>query len=183
MANPAPSNSFIQSLELLLVNGGIHLVEAFAILCAGWMLATWVKRWVQAGLAHLPIDLTLKPLLASLIRYAILIVTILVDMVNDLDVVEKTIVAALSANRFVAKSPPPTAVVQALQEYGVLMTARAYVKSNDYWAALYSMQKEVKAALDKAGILIAVTRQAVAVRNEPQSPVTTPPGPDAEAAS
>lgn len=284
MASPAPPppTSFVQSLELLLVNGGIHLVEAIAILSAGWMLATWVKRWVQAGLAHLPIDLTLKPLLASMIRYAILIVTLLlvleqfgvqtasliallgaaglaiglalqgtlsnvasgvmllvlrpfrvghfveiggqqgtvreiglfttllttrdlvyvsipnssifgavainftrepvrrvkfsvsVDMVNDLDKVENVIVATLSANRFAVKSPPPTAVVQVLQEYGVLMTARAHVKSNDYWAGLYSMQKEVKAALDKAGILIAVTRQAVAVRNEPQSPVTAP---------
>ena len=289
MANPAPTSqtSFVQSLELLLVNGGIHLVEAIAILAAGWMLATWVKRWVQAGLAHLPIDLTLKPLLASLIRYTILIITLLlvleqfgvqtasliallgaaglavglalqgtlsnvasgvmllvlrpfrvghfveiggqqgtvreiglfttllttrdlvyvsipnasifgavainftrepvrrvkfsvpVDMVNDLDKVEQVIVAALSANRFAVKSPAPTAVVQTLQEYGVLMTARAHVKSNDYWAGLYSMQKEVKAALDKAGILIAVTRQAVAVRNEPQSPITAPPDQDA----
>ena len=289
MANPAPPppTSFVQSLELLLVNGGIHLVEAIAILSAGWMLATWVKRWVQAGLMHLPIDLTLKPLLASLLRYAILIVTLLlvleqfgvqtasliallgaaglaiglalqgtlsnvasgvmllvlrpfrvghfveiggqqgtvreiglfttllttrdlvyvsipnsaifgavainftrepvrrvkfsvpVDMVNDLDKVEKVIVAALSANRFAVKSPPPTAVVQALQEYGVLMTARAHVKSNDYWAGLYSMQKDVKAALDEAGVLIAVTRQAVAVRNEPQSPITQPADGDA----
>jgi small conductance mechanosensitive channel len=284
MANPAPPppSSFIQSLELLLVNGGIHLVEAIVILSLGWMLATWVKQWIQAGLAHLPIDLTLKPLLASLVRYGVLIVTLLlvlgqfgvqtasliallgaaglavglalqgtlsnvasgvmllvlpfrvghfveiggqqgtvreiglfttllttrdlvyvsipnssifgavainftrepvrrvkfsvpIDWVNDLDKVETVMVTALSANRFAVKSPPPTAVVQTLQEYGVVMTARAHVKSNDYWAGLYSMQKEVKAALDQAGILIAVARQAVAVRNEPQSAVTEPP--------
>jgi len=62
-------------MEVLLVNGGLRFIAAIAILAVGWMLATYVKRWVMAGLEHLPIDLTLKPLLASLFRYAVLVLT------------------------------------------------------------------------------------------------------------
>ena len=63
MANPAPAanTSFFESMELLLVNSGMRLLAACLILVVGWMLATWIKRWVLAVLAHLPIDLTLKP--------------------------------------------------------------------------------------------------------------------------
>jgi hypothetical protein len=49
----------------------------------------------------------------------------------------------------------------------VQMRARAYVRSPDYWRALWALQKEVKIALDKAKILPAVPRQAPIVRTEP----------------
>src|SRR5947208_14523742 len=64
-------------LQLLIVNGGLRLVVGIIILVAGWMAATWAKRGLEAGLARLPIDLTLKPLIASLMRYAILLLTVL----------------------------------------------------------------------------------------------------------
>jgi len=73
-ASPA-APSFLVQMEVLLVNGGLRFIAAIAILAVGWMLATYVKRWVMAGLEHLPIDLTLKPLLASLFRYAVLVLT------------------------------------------------------------------------------------------------------------
>ena len=273
------SPAFITDLRLLMVNSGIRLLAAIVILIVGWMLATWVKRWVLAALAHLPIDATLKPLLASLIRYLLLIVTVVlvldqfgvqtasliailgaagiaiglalqgtlsnvaagvmllilrpfrvghfievaggrqgtvreiglfttlittrdlyyvsmpnsaifgatvinytrepmrrikfnvpVDFVNDLDEVEKVILQAVVANEDVAKSPAPSVIVNELQEYAVVMTVRAYARSMDYWKALYALQKSVKTALDKAGIQIAVTRQAVAVRADPATP-------------
>ena len=267
----------------MLVNSGLRLVAAIAILVVGWMLATYVKRWLTAGLAHLPLDLTLKPLLSSLVRYAVLIITFIlvleqfgvqttsliavmgaaglaiglamqgtlsnvaagvmllilrpfrvghfinaggqtgtvreiglfttlittrdlvfvsipnaavfsgvitnytgerlrrvtfkvpVDYFNDLETVEKTILAALIADRLVIKDPAPSVVVAALQEYAVVMKARAYIRSPDYWKALYGLQRAVKDALDKAHILIAVTRQAAVIRNEPQSGITAPP--------
>ena len=71
-------------------------------------------------------------------------------------------------NALVLKEPPPSAVVFELQDYAVVMRARAHVRSTDYWKALYALQKEVKTALDKAGILPAVPRQAAMVRTEPQ---------------
>jgi small conductance mechanosensitive channel len=273
-------------MQVMLVDSGLRLVAAIAILAVGWMLATYVKRWVAAGLAHLPLDATLKPLLASLVRYAILIITLIlvleqfgiqttsliavmgavglaiglamqgtlsnvaagvmllvlrpfrvghyinaagqtgtvreiglfttlittrdlvfvsipnsavfggvitnytgerlrrvkfsvpVDYLNDLVKVEKTLLEALTANKLVVKDPAPSVVVSELREYAVQITARAYVRSPDYWQAFYGLQREVKDAMDKADILIAVTRQAAVIRNEPQSKVTIPPESD-----
>lgn len=270
-------------MQVLLVNSGIRLVAAIAILVVGWILATYVKRWLSAGLAHLPLDLTLKPLLASLARYAILIITFIavleqfgvqttsliavmgaaglavglamqgtlsnvaagvmllvlrpfrvghfisaggqmgtvrkiglfttliitrdlvfvsvpnatifggvitnytgerlrrikfnvpVDYFNELAKVEKTILDALTADPLVIKDPAPSVVVSELHEYAVVMTARAYVRSTDYWQALYKLQRDVKDGLDKAQILIAVPRQAAVIRIEPQSQITAPP--------
>jgi small conductance mechanosensitive channel len=268
--------SLVTELQLIVVNGGLSLATGIVILVIGWMAATWAKRGLEAGLAPLPIDLTLKPLIASLARYGILVLTVLlvvqqfgvqttsliavlgaaglaiglalqgtlsnvasgvmllilrpfrvgqfveiakgrqgtvreiglfttliitrdgvyisipnssifgndivnytrerirritftvpVDWVNDLDMVEKTIVAALAANELVLKEPAPSAVVNELQEYSAVMRARAYVRSADYWRGLWTLQKEVKAALDKAQVLTAVTRQAVINRAEP----------------
>jgi small conductance mechanosensitive channel len=96
--------------------------------------------------------------------------TLPVDFMNDLDKVEKTILDALAANAHVLKAPEPSVGVSELQEYAVQMFVRCHIRSEDYWKALPSIQKDVKAALDRAGILIAVTRQAAAVRNEKPMP-------------
>lgn len=270
-------------MQLLLVNSGIKLVAAIAILIVGWMLATYVKRWLAAGLAHLPLDATLKPLLASLVRYAILIITFIlvleqfgvqttsliavmgaaglaiglamqgtlsnvaagvmllvlrpfrvghfinaggqtgtvleiglfttllttrdhvfvsvpnatifggvitnftrerlrrikfsvpVDHFNDVEKVEKTILDVLLAEKLVIKDPAPSVVVSEIQEYALVMTARAYVRSPDYWQALYALQRDVKKALAQAEILLAVPRQAAVIRNEPKSDFTASP--------
>jgi small conductance mechanosensitive channel len=98
-----------------------------------------------------------------------------VDRANNLGEVEKIMVAALGANSFALKDPAPSVVLAELQEYAAIMTARAYVRSPDYWQAQYAMKKEVQAALDKAGILVPVPRQAAAIRNEPESGITRPP--------
>jgi len=271
-------------LQLLIVSGGLKLLVGIIILVAGWMAATWAKRGLEAGLARLPIDLTLKPLIASLTRYAILLLTVLlvvqqfgvqttsliavlgaaglaiglalqgtlsnvasgvmllilrpfrvgqfvevaggrqgtvreiglfttliitrdgvyvsipnsaifgavainftrertrrvvfavpVDWVNDLESVEQAITKALAANELVLKDPPPSAIVLELQEYAVVLRARAHVRSPDYWNALYSLQKQVKTALDQANILPAVNRQAPVTRMEPAGPGNSPP--------
>ena len=276
--NSAPlSPNFVTEIRLLLVDGGIRFVAAIVILIVGWVLATWVKRWTLTALRHIPIDATLKPLLASLLRYGIIILTLVVvldqfgvqttsliavlgaagiavglalqgtlanvaagvmllflrpfrvghfvcvasghegtvreiglfttimttrdlyyvsipnsaifsatiinytreplrrvkfsvpvDFVNDLDEVEKVILDAVAADGHALKTPAPTVVASELQEYAVVMRVRAYVRSEDYWKSLYALQKSVKTALHKAGVLIAVTRQASIDRAEPQ---------------
>ncbi|HWA90812.1 MAG TPA: mechanosensitive ion channel domain-containing protein [Rhizomicrobium sp.] len=258
----------LSTVNVILLNEGLRVVAGTLILVIGWIAATWAKRLTVRGLAHVPLDLTLKPLIASLGRYVILIVTVIlvlgqfgmqttsliavmgaaglavglalqgtlsnvaagamllvlrpfrvgqfveaggkagtvreiglfttimttrdliyvsvpnsavfggvitnytreplrrvnftvpVDFNNDLDKVERTIVAALDANSHVHKTPAPWVGVSELQEYAVLMFVRCYIQSEDYWKALPSIQKDVKTALDRAGILIAVTRQA-----------------------
>jgi small conductance mechanosensitive channel len=279
---PAPNTPFWTQLQLLLVNGGIHVVEAVAILVVGWMLAGWLKRGLDSGLRRIPMDLTLKPLMSSLVRYLVLILTLVlvlgqfgvqtasliavmgaaglaiglamqgtlsnvaagvmllvlrpfrvghfieangqqgtvreiglfttllvtrdgvyvsipnslifsavivnytrertrrvkftvpIDRASDLDAVEKVIVETLGALELVLKEPAPSAVVSAIEEYAVVFTARADVRSADYWKVLWAAQKAVKTALDRAQILYPVNRQAPVVRNEPLSPVTAP---------
>lgn len=84
------------SLQLLVVNGGVKLVVGIVILCVGWMLATWAKRGLEAGLERLPIDLTLKPLIASLARYAILLLTLLL-VIGNFGVQTTSLIAVLGA--------------------------------------------------------------------------------------
>jgi small conductance mechanosensitive channel len=279
VAHPTPD--LWTSLQLLVVDGGLRLVVGIVILCIGWMLATWAKRGLEAGLARLPLDSTLKPLVAALVRYAILILTLLlvignfgvqttsliavlgatglaiglalqgtlsnvasgvmllvlrpfrvgqfveiaggrqgtvreiglftcllitrdgvyvsipnseifgativnysrerlrrvtflvpVDRGNDLDKAQKVIVETLAGLDGAMEEPAPTAVVVEIQEYTVVFKARAHARSMDYWKVLWPAQQAVAAALNKAGILLPVTRQAPVVRNEPDRPLT-----------
>jgi small conductance mechanosensitive channel len=98
-----------------------------------------------------------------------------VDYFNDLDRVEKVITDTLLANKLVIKDPAPSTVVAELQEYSVTMTARAFVRSPDYWTAFYELQKNVQKALRDHNVLIAVSRQAAVVRNESANGITAAP--------
>jgi small conductance mechanosensitive channel len=98
-AHPAvtqPTPSLIAQLQLLVVNGGLRLVVGIVILVIGWMSATYAKRGLDAGLARLPIDLTLKPLISSLARYAILMLTLLL-VVGQFGVQTTSLIAVLGA--------------------------------------------------------------------------------------
>jgi small conductance mechanosensitive channel len=65
------------NLQTLIVTEGINFVAAVLILIAGWMLSGWLSRATRAGLMRVPyLDPTLKPMLASLVRYVILLVTV-----------------------------------------------------------------------------------------------------------
>ena len=272
----SPTPSLAAQLQLLVVDGGLRLVVGIIILVIGWTIATWAKRGLEAGLARVPMDLTLKPLIASMARYIILVLTLLlvvqqfgvqttsliavlgaaglaiglalqgtlsnvasgvmllvlrpfrvgqfveiaggrqgtvreiglfttmlitrdgvyisipnseifgavitnftrervrrvsfeipVDWVNDVEQVEKAMLAAIKANDLVLTEPAPSVIVSELKDYAMTMRARAYVRSADYWRALWALQKEVKIALDKAKILPAVPRQAPIIRTEP----------------
>jgi len=277
----------LSTVNVLIVNEGLSVLAGVLILIVGWIVATWAKRLTTRGLAHVPLDLTLKPLIASLIRYVILAFTIIlvlgqfgvqttsliavlgaaglavglalqgtlsnvaagvmllvlrpfrvghfvqaggisgtireiglfttlmttrdlvyisipnsavwsgvitnytreplrritftlpVDIANDLDKVEKAILGALANDPKVMKAPEPWTGVSEIQEYSVVMSVNCYAKSEDYWRTLPSVQKTVKTALDKAGILFAVTRQAVAIRNERETSINrvAPPPP------
>jgi small conductance mechanosensitive channel len=60
----------------LAFNESVNLLVAIVILCAGWMLANAANRWTRTALTSVQhIDPTLKPLTASLVRYAIIAFT------------------------------------------------------------------------------------------------------------
>jgi small conductance mechanosensitive channel len=278
LANAATmTGNALSTVNLLIVNEGLSVVAGVLILVVGWLIATWAKRLTARGLAHMPLDLTLKPLIASLIRYTILIVTIVlvlgqfgfqttsliamigaaglaiglalqgtlsnvaagvmllvlrpfrvghfvqaggvsgtvreiglfttlmttrdllyisvpnsavwggviinytreplrrvsfcvpVDIVNDMDKVEQAIMAGIKGDKYGLKAPEPWVGVEAIQEYTVQMRVRCYVKSEDYWRAIASLQRSVITSVVQSGILTAVTRQAPVVRNEPET--------------
>jgi small conductance mechanosensitive channel len=65
-------------LQVLLVGQAINLVAAVVILVVGWTVASWASRAVRGGLRRIPgFDATLRPLVASAVRYAIVILTII----------------------------------------------------------------------------------------------------------
>jgi small conductance mechanosensitive channel len=71
-----PSPESLPAFELWLLDSGTSLVAAMLILIVGWVAAGWAARGTRRGLSRLHhFDETLKPLLASLVRYAILIAT------------------------------------------------------------------------------------------------------------
>jgi small conductance mechanosensitive channel len=271
-AAPTAQSGFVETMQVLLVNSSIRLIAAIIILCAGWMISLYVKRWLEAGLEHIPFDPTLKPLIASLVRYAILTVTLIlvleqfgvqttslialigatglaiglamqgtlsnvaagvmllvlrpfrvghfisaggqsgtvreiglfttlmvtrdlvfvsipnstifggvinnytserlrrvkftvpVDRSNDLAKVEETILAVAAANPQVVQEPAPSVVVSDILDNSMVVAVRAFVRSADYWQALYTLRRQVKDALDSAGILMPAPRQALEVR-------------------
>ena len=96
MKSTTMTQNALASLNILVVNEGLSVVAGTLILVVGWLVATWAKRLTARGLAHLPLDLTLKPLLASLVRYAILIVTVIL-VLGQFGVQTTSLIAVLGA--------------------------------------------------------------------------------------
>lgn len=54
------------------------IIGALVVLFAGWTIANWLKRFVMSALDRTKVDATLKPVLASTVRYIALGVTVMV---------------------------------------------------------------------------------------------------------
>ena len=69
---------YAEAATQLLISYGLGLVGAIVTLVAGWMLARWARRMTLAAVNRVPwVDQTLRPLLASIAHYAVLVVTII----------------------------------------------------------------------------------------------------------
>jgi small conductance mechanosensitive channel len=78
MLHSVPSLSLSPQLQLLLVDNAINFVAAIVILIAGWTVAGWAARGVRSGLRRIPrFDATLRPLAGSVVRYGIVILTVI----------------------------------------------------------------------------------------------------------
>ena len=85
------------TLEALLIGGGLDFLSAVLILMLGWTLASWAARWTRMGLSRLHrFDETLKPLVASLVRYAILGATV-IAVLQRFGVETTSLIAVLGA--------------------------------------------------------------------------------------
>jgi small conductance mechanosensitive channel len=87
----------IPALTVMAMNGAVNVLVAVLILVAGWILAGWVGRWVRELVGHSHyIDATLKPLVASFIRYIILALTV-VAVLGQFGVQTTSLIALLGA--------------------------------------------------------------------------------------
>ena len=75
----------------------LNLIAAIVILCIGWMAANAAARWIHATLSQVRnFDATLRPLVASFFRYAILGFT-LIAVLERFGVQTASIIAVLGA--------------------------------------------------------------------------------------
>jgi small conductance mechanosensitive channel len=91
---PTLSNEAIWPLVL---SGAVNVLIALALLCAGWMLSRWAHRLTREGLHRVKyIDPTLKPLTASIVRYTIVVITVIV-VLQQFGVQTTSLIALLGA--------------------------------------------------------------------------------------
>jgi len=84
-------------LETLLLDGAVNLLAAVTIIILGWVAARWASRWTCRVLGRIShFDQTLTPLLASLVRYAILIVSV-IAVLERFGVATTSLIAVLGA--------------------------------------------------------------------------------------
>jgi|SRR5689334_20597235 len=81
----------------LILSGAVNVLIALVLLCAGWLLSRWAHKLTREGLHRVKyIDATLKPLTASIVRYAIIIVTVIV-VLQQFGVQTTSLIALLGA--------------------------------------------------------------------------------------
>jgi small conductance mechanosensitive channel len=84
-------------LWALVLDGSLNFVAAIIILIVGWTAAGWASQWVRAAVNRIPyVDGTLRPLIASVVRYAIIVFTI-VAVLERFGVQTTSIIAMLGA--------------------------------------------------------------------------------------
>lgn len=65
---------------------------------------------------------------------------------------QRIISEVLSNHSLVLKNPEPVAKMLEQTDYSIIITARVWVKNNDYWTVFFDLTEEVKTALKNAGI-------------------------------
>ncbi|MDX5361216.1 MAG: mechanosensitive ion channel [Alphaproteobacteria bacterium] len=78
------------------VQYGLSIVGAILILIGGWIISGWAKRGFERALARAGLDQTIRPVLGSVVRYGILLVTLVV-VLNQFGVQTASLIAVLGA--------------------------------------------------------------------------------------
>ncbi len=91
------TSEMIQEMITIGVEYGLDIVGAIVLLIIGWTLAGWVRRGIRHALDRVPrMDETLKPFLAKLVWYVIMIF-VLVAVLNQFGVQTTSLIAVLGA--------------------------------------------------------------------------------------
>ena len=93
-------NQTRELIEIVIAIGveyGVDIAGAIVLLVVGWTVAGWIRRVIRRNLDSVPVlDETLKPLIANLVRYAVLIF-VLIAVLNQFGVQTTSIIAVLAA--------------------------------------------------------------------------------------
>ena len=93
-------NQTRELIEIVIAIGveyGVDIAGAIVLLVVGWTVAGWIRRVIRRTLDSVPVlDETLKPLIANLVRYAVLIF-VLIAVLNQFGVQTTSIIAVLAA--------------------------------------------------------------------------------------
>jgi len=82
---------------------------------------------------------------------------------EDIDRVEKLLLDLVSADERVLDEPKPTVKVGSFGDSSVNLLLRPWVKTDDYWEVLWDLNKRVKQAFDREGIIIPFPQRDVHV--------------------
>ena len=91
------TRELIENVIAIGVEYGVDIAGAIVLLVVGWTVAGWIRRVIRRNLDSVPVlDETLKPLIANLFRYAVLIF-VLIAVLNQFGVQTTSIIAVLAA--------------------------------------------------------------------------------------
>ena len=91
------TRELIENVIAIGVEYGVDIAGAIVLLVVGWTVAGWIRRVIRRKLDSVPVlDETLKPLIANLVRYAVLIF-VLIAVLNQFGVQTTSIIAVLAA--------------------------------------------------------------------------------------
>ena len=91
------TRELIENVIAIGVEYGVDIAGAIVLLVVGWTVAGWIRRVIRRTLDSVPVlDETLKPFIANLVRYAVLIF-VLIAVFNQFGVQTTSIIAVLAA--------------------------------------------------------------------------------------
>ena len=90
-------DAVVAALSTLAVTYGVSVLGAIAILIGGWLIAGWLEKGVDRSLGRVShMDPTLRPFIASLVRYGILVLTVII-VLGQFGVQTASMIAVLGA--------------------------------------------------------------------------------------
>lgn len=90
----------------------------------------------------------------------------------DIKQTKAILTAVIENNEFTLEDPAHTVGILELADSSVNFAVRPWVKTADYWGAYFSMQEELKLALDAAGIAIPYPQLDLHVQGNPTPPAS-----------
>ncbi len=101
-----------------------------------------------------------------------------VSYADDIDQVEGILYGLMEADERVLKDPKPRVMVDSFGDSSVNLFCRPWVKTDDYWDVRWDLNKRVKQAFDREGVVIPFPQRDVHLYTQPSSEPKADPSPE-----